>query len=643
MTTNGLRTGRILLLRTARSPLPTAYRLLPTAHFLAAAVVVLAAATASGQDYRFGVPQLQMAVTVQPDASVRIVYDITFQNQPGAHPIDIVDIGTPDKHYNLGQIKASCNGVASSDIRHTTNREVKYGFEIHLGAGTIGPGQTGTVHVEFDMPDRVYQDATNAELASLRITPTWFRDPYVVGNTHIRVQIQLPQSVQPEEVKHQRLNFTLKAKTDRGTLVGWDWPADRLTGEHMVGVSFPKRDLERVVVKTRLDMLLEWFAGSAQARVVAGLIFLALFGLLFFRFSGGTGVSVFVVLSIAAVVVFVISPGCHLLSLPIVVVLIGANEWYLSHRKAHYMPPIAQVEGGGIKRGLTAPEAAALLELPVAKVLSLVIFGMLKKGLLRQIQADPLVVAIHEDFHLPLDQPPTAEETRRKFYRQGGQKQGVVIHNYEHAFLYLLENNPGKPVKEIDFGVPVRKLLELAAGRMKGFDLSDTQAYYRAIVRRACQQAAAIGDIPQREKVIDRDFEWILMDDHYPTVFTYGHPYRPIWTRGTTAGLPGAPSAGPGMPGQTSFGDVAASFAGWAENTMGSIASAISPGSLAVAKPSGGFLDLSGADRVTGAFFQALGEAAASGGSGGGGGGGGGCACACAGCACACACAGGGR
>jgi len=642
MTTSGLRTRRIFPLRTAHSALSTAYCILHTAYFLAAVVVVLAAATASGQDYRFGVPELQMAVTVQPDASVRIVYDITFNNQPGAHPIDIVDIGTPDKRYSLGQIKASCNGIASSDIRRTTNPDVKYGFEVHLGAGTITPGQMGAVHVEFDMPDRVYQDTTNAELASLRITPTWFGDRYVVGNTHIQVQIQLPKSVQPEEVLHQGLNFTLKAKPDQGTLVGWDWPADRLTREHMVGVSFPKRDLDRVVIKTKLDQLLEWFSGSAQARVVAGLIFLALFGLLFFRFSGGTGVSVFVVLSVGAVVVFVLSPALHLLALPIVVVLIGANEWYLSRRKADYMPPIAQVEGGGIKRGLTAPEAAALLELPVAKVLSLVIFGMLKKGLLRQVQADPLVVAIHEDLHLPLDQPPTAEKKRCRFYRQAGQKKGVVVHNYEHAFLSLLQDNPGKPVKEIDFGVPMRKLLELAAGRMKGFDLSDTQAYYRAIVRRACQQAAAIGDVPQREKVIDRDFEWILMDDHYPTVFTYGRPYRPIWTRGTTAGVPGAPSAGPGMPGQTSFGDVAASFAGWAENTMGSIASAISPGSLAVAQPAGGFLDLSGADRVTGAFFQALGKAAASGG-GGGGGSGGGCACACAGCACACACAGGGR
>jgi hypothetical protein len=173
---------------------------------------------------------------------------------------------------------------------------------------------------------------------------------------------------------------------------------------------------------------------------------------------------------------------------------------------------------------------------------------------------------------------------------------------------------------------------------MKGFDLSETKDYYRAIIRKAVQQASAIGEIPQREQAIDRNFEWILMDDHFPTVFTYGRPYYPTWSRGSTVSMPGGASAAPSAGGGTSFGDVASSFAGWAENTMGNMASAISPGALSLAHPAGGFLDLSGADHLSGEFFQALAESGS-----GGGGGGGGCACACAGCACACACAGGGR
>ena len=94
---------------------------------------------------------------------------------------------------------------------------------------------------------------------------------------------------------------------------------------------------------------------------------------------------------------------------------------------------------------------------------------------------------------------------------------------------------------------------------------------------------------------------------------------------------------GGSAPGRTTFSDVAASFAGWTENTMGDMASAISPGSLQVEGP-GGIVNLSGADKVTGDIFKSLASS-----SGGGGSGGGSCACACAGCACACACAGGGR
>jgi hypothetical protein len=316
----------------------------------------------------------------------------------------------------------------------------------------------------------------------------------------------------------------------------------------------------------------------------------------------------------------------------------------LGRRKLHYMPPIAQVEGGGIKRGLTAPEAAVLLELPVAKALSLVIFGLLKKGILRQTQADPLSVEVDEAFQAKSDLPADDKSAQETFYREASVKRGAVLHNFELPFLFLLQKNPGKPVREIDFSVPMKLLIEGAASRMAGFNLAETREYYRSIIRKAVEQASAIGDIPQREQTIDRNFEWILMDEGYPTVFPHDRPYRPVWTRGTVMSTGGgsAPSGPVNIPGTTTFGDVASSFAGWAENTMGSLVSSISPGSLNLPQPSGGFLDLRGADHVAGQFLKALAEASTSGG-GGGGGGGGGCACACAGCACACACAGGGR
>jgi len=174
---------------------------------------------------------------------------------------------------------------------------------------------------------------------------------------------------------------------------------------------------------------------------------------------------------------------------------------------------------------------------------------------------------------------------------------------------------------------------------MKCFDLSDTKEYYQAIVRRAVEQAKAIPDIPAREQALDRDMEWILLDDGYPTVFnTPSYTYRPIWARPSGGGvLPSLPSGGGSRSFTPSFSNVSAGFAGWTENTMGSLAAAISPSSLPSMAGKSGFVNLSGVDKATGDVFKALGSS--SGGSRSGGGGG----CACAGCACACACAGGGR
>ena len=599
----------------------------------AVAWLVLTPSGADGQDYSFAVPKLEMHVLVNPDASAKIVYDITFRNNPGTHAIDVVDIGVPHEGYTLSNVTASADGVPLGTIR--PSEYVKPGFEVHMAGRAIRGGDSGTLHVEFTMPKMVYQDTTRKDYASLRITPTWFGSRFVTGTTDLALAVHLPKSVKPEEALHHGQPFSQKVVTDDGTSVLWRWNRTRLDKAHLVGVSFPKRDMEHVVRVTRLGLLLKWFRGSQEARMVAGAVFFVLFGFVFFRFTGGTGVSVFVVASGPLVFLFYYSPGWHLASLPIVAVLLGLNEWYLRRRKPTYMPPIAQVEGGGIKRGLTAPEAAALLEMPVPKVLGLVVFGMLNKGILRQVQADPLVVDVDEAFRTDKK----GNTARTAFYRAAAQKRGVVVHKYEYPFLFLLEKNPGKPVCEINFAVPLKKLIVRVVGRMRGFDVSDTQDYYRAICRKAVRQARQIGDIPQREKQIDRNFEWILMDDDYPTVFTGGRPYRPIWSRGAAASGPSAPAAPPAsIPGTTTFGDVSASFAGWAENTMGSMADAITPGSLTVNRPSGGLINLGAADRVTGEFFKALSES-----SGGSGGGGGGCACACAGCACACACAGGGR
>lgn len=604
------------------------------------------------QSYSFEVPTLRMQVFVQPDASVKIVYEITFNNL--GQTLDVVDIGTPHKNYDLKNMRASMNGVSLTDIRKSTY--IDTGVEIHLGSQAIPRGKSGTLYFEFTMPDMVYQDTTRKDYASLQITPTWFDANSVVGTTDIWIAIHLPEGVQADEILYQKVEFTQKALYQGRTVAVWNWERGSATQAYLVGVSFPKASMERVIEMTILDLMVKWLEDNPDVRLFLGLVQGVLFAVLFFRFTGGTGCAPFTLLLGGLAFLIISSPLAQIFAFPILILLIIINEWHLSRRKKTYLPPIAQVEGGGIKRGLTAPEAATLLEMPLNKILTLVIFGLLAKGILRQVEDEPLKVEVVEPFRTLHNPALKSAKDRLAFRRQVAQELKTVIHKYEDLFLYLIEKHPGKAVKEIDFAPAMQQLITDTAEKMKGFDLSETQDYYRRIIERAWQQAQAIGEIPEREAYLDKYLPWVMMNDNYPTVLTAGgYSYWPIWIRrsrpivttGRSAQAAPAPSraSSVGRPvagGRTTLGDVGSSFAGWAQATAGGLASAVMPGSLKVPGARGGVVDLSGVDKVTGDIFEALAKSSASG-SGRSGGGGRSCACACAGCACACACAGGGR
>lgn len=606
---------------------------------LTLAGLLAVAMPAFAQTYSFAVPELRMQVYVQPDASARIVYDITFAVDPFGRPVDVVDIGTPNADYDLSNMSASIDEVPLSDIR--VSEFVDPGVEVHLNGQSILPGESSTLHFEFTMPDMVYQDTTRDDYASLQITPTWFEDSFVQGTSHVWLVVHLLPEVQPDEVLYQDVPFTDKVIFEEHPVVAWEWQDARVTGPRVVGVSFPQRGMTFVVKQSLLDLTVKWLEDNPTARLILGAITFGLLAFAFFRFSGGTGITVFVLLGCGLIWLLATFPASQLLALPAAAVIVVLAEWGLTKRKPKYLPAIAQVEGGGIKRGLTAPEAAVLLELPLNKILLLIMFGLLEKGVATAVDNDPLKLEVAPDFATA----GMGAKEGRKHRLQAAQELGIVLRSYEHAFIDALEKDPGQPVHKIDFSQPMKQLIVHTADRIKGFDLSDTQEYYRKIIAKAMREAQGIGDIPERERYLDRHLQWLLLDDRYPTVFVApDYHYRPIWVRPFASSdrlagsLPGAGSVKSGPGGRTSLGDVAASFAGWTENTMGRMADSIAPGALQVKGP-GGLVNLGGVDRVTGDIFKAL--ATSSGGSGGSSGGG--CACACAGCACACACAGGGR
>jgi hypothetical protein len=251
----------------------------------------------------------------------------------------------------------------------------------------------------------------------------------------------------------------------------------------------------------------------------------------FYRKGGGAGKFTFLLLSIVLGVLFYFSPLAQIIS---VVVLAGLLIWQVvivKRSEQAYRPVEAVFEGGGIRRGLTAPEASMLLGEPFNVTLALVIFGMLKKGFLVQVADTPLRVELAPEMR-------TREKSlnlikREELRRAGAQQLGGVLYPYEEHFLELLEQEGKKPLTDINFGIVIKPFVQYVSWRLGGYDLDQSRDYYRLIVRRAPKEARMDGKlVSDRLKVFDRNYQWILLNDNYAEIFDRGEEiYLPIWLR----------------------------------------------------------------------------------------------------------------
>jgi hypothetical protein len=540
-----------------------------------------------------------MDVTIQPDGSAMLAYDIHFQNDPGGHPIDVIDIGMPNNDYDFSSTEAYLDGVRISS--YGSSQYVTPGLEFNMPVA-IPSGGYGRFQMLIKVQNLVFQDRTRDDYASFKITPTWFGDDFVRGRSAVTLRIHLPEGIRLEEVLYQEEPFTGKFIEDGHTVA--EWKADyEFTDEYMVGVSFPKRAVQNVIVLSTGELLNRWYEankGWLSIPIVILTVAIGITGMI--RLSGPTGIG----LIIFGIILFFnfrsYLPAYVWLALVIVFALIV--EFLRFVKKPGYLPAIASVESGGIKRGLTAPEAAALLELPQGKLVALVLYGLLKKGCIsKNVNGEYVSNTVSTD---------------------------TVIHPYEKKALELIKRPnawPDRPylISDIDFAPLVKSVASSVAGKVKGHHVEATRQYYKQIVARAWTEAKETEGSAGWNQKMDEKVDWMMIDSDFENRFRpYSDRYSPSWSRRSGASGYSAPSqSGSGSAGPR-ISDIAGSFAGWMESTAGSISSSLTGTSQPLLN------------------LQGLHDSGSSG-SGSRGGGGGGCACACAGCACACACAGGGR
>jgi len=137
-------------------------------------------------DYRFTLDRNLSHVIVNQDGSADIEYWLTFTCDEGAHPIDIVDVGLPNRSYDLDSARASFispDGVESTLEDIYASQYLSTGVEVHLQEYTIMPGQTGTVHLWVNVGEMVYPDSSDETYASLEFLPVCCEPGAVGGGT----------------------------------------------------------------------------------------------------------------------------------------------------------------------------------------------------------------------------------------------------------------------------------------------------------------------------------------------------------------------------------------------------------------------------------------------------------------------------
>ncbi|MEK6754074.1 MAG: hypothetical protein AABZ00_17580 [Chloroflexota bacterium] len=533
----------------------------------------------SAQSYSFSLDKEIVNVFWNADGTLALDYQFTFTNSPSGHVIDFVDVGVPTGRFS--DVTADMNGKSLS-ISSDFQGEGGSGFSVDMGGYAIQPGQSGTVHVVIGKVENVlYPDDNDETYASAVFSPNWFGSQFVIGSTNLTVTYHMPPGVQPGEPRWHSApsGFPSEPQTgiDSQGRVFYSWSNLLASGssQYKFGASFPKSYVPASAIVTAPP-----FDFSAMADNLAPLIFCGFFALI-------------------------------IVGIPTLTV-IQANR-----RKMQYLPPRVSIEGRGIKRGLTAVESAILMEQPLDKVMTMILFGVIKKNAAEVVTRDPLKIK---------SASPIPDG----------------LHEYELNFLRAFKEESAKTRRGLLQQMMV-KLVQLVSEKMKGFSRRETLDYYKAIMEKAWQQIEAADTPEVKSQKFDEALEWTMLDKNYDdrTRRVFREPmYAPTWwgrynpTHIPASSKPTVASA----PFQTSGQPVSSS--GRSALPGADIAAQMVTGVQTFSSKVVGNVNTF-TEKITGATNPPP-KPTSSGGSGGGRSGGG-CACACACAGCACACAGGGR
>jgi hypothetical protein len=370
-------------------------------------------------------------ITINKDRSIYLFYNITIVYTYGS-PEGIVTVGLPQGGFQVLSVEDdSGNSLSYSDVSSGDYYAVDVTLDqpVHLNQP-----QTFTLYAL--VPEMLYQDTTNTGYWGMQFYPTTFET--ASGNIDsLRVAITLPSGVTSDEARYMTgAPFDSVYTDDEGNLVVyWQRTNWQAWSEFLVGVSFP----ERYITLPGPDIVTYVAIGAAIVAVIVAII----------------------------------------ITLPML-------------KKLAYERPRISIEALGAHRNLTAVEAAVVLGQKPARVLTMVLFGLIHKRVVAVTEAEPAIKI--QRLVSDVESPPD-------------------LRYYEIEYLDSLQSDGA-----LDEAKLARAYLDLRDNvdvKMRGYSRSDTINYYNSVVGKAWEQVTQAGTPELKGDAIDQNIYWLLADDKF--------------------------------------------------------------------------------------------------------------------------------
>lgn len=504
-------------------------------------------------------------IWINQNGTIDLFYNITLTLDSGDN-INTITVGQPKADFTIGEtIDQDGNNLSAIDVSQGSDFKVKVTLQSPLQAG-----QTIWFTLTTNVAHMIYNDTQNPGNVGMQFIPTW----YNANIQDLRVSIVLPPNVTTDMVKTS-MNWTNAFMEDGQLAVYWEENDLSPNEQFPVGISFPKEYVQNYDTQPPNGFSIDF---SSIAPYFVGFLFLIGF---------------------------------------IFIVVVGI----ITASKKQYLSPQISMETLGVKHGLTAVEASYLLDLKPTKIVTEILYSLLKKRALWVEATKPSIkLRIMPDFK---DKAGSSE---------------TPLRYYEIAFLKAIGEDGA--LNEEKLAETVMSLRDNIEEKMRGYCRRDTIDYYRNIVTKAWTQVEQAGTPELASNAYDEQLLWLLLDpnvkDHTQTAFQnrafepnplwlwywYGYTHynpNPIIKPSTT--IPTLPTKPPSIPGAEFANNVATSLESTANSIVVNVekfANSILPAPLSKA---------SNEPTQHNATCVCACHA---------------CACACACVSCACACAGGG-